>query len=847
MSQAANAQDAKYKAVYRDANFFTNWNTQEMAQVVADYFASKGYEVLDEPKLRPWLDARIKDHESSILINSHDTLPNSALDPVGDAQAPSPNNPVRRYLLAGGRILNYGDIPFYIHADGANRADAGWQDGGGTVILGRSTNSGTWDVNAAPTITDDGKAWGLTQSTNSTRPDKPSDVDVVLSVDKNGNACSWVQRYTNMPGRGLFIRLFDVNLATVDALTPALLDDMKRVAEYNEPGTVLTALGTGIEGTVTAIDGKPLVGSNIFVKDADGKALWASTDSAGHYFAFVKPGSYTVTVPADGEQDQGAAPVPIAAGNVVKLDIKMKPLPSMSLATADLTGGAAWHILRAGTIYDFSPAAPDFKETADWETVDAPSDAKVEALNGAYYWYRLKLTVPADWATSKRGLTVDNFTIEDSDWTFFNGHFVGNMKWDGAVRSYYIAPEWVNFGGDNYLVIKGQHGNATGGMTGKAPVLHVAKDALGAVLVSAKQTGTGIPAQSATVGLTNAAGKEIATGVVREAGYVMFQQVPAGSYTVTLKTGPAIANAAPLTSPVTVEASKVAEVTLASQTITLLKGDATAYDDDFSGATLNSKWTSVEIGDAGGSSAKVANGHLVISAAGSNIYTTVDNCHFVYQKVKGDFSATVKVVSVPALAVLSKAALDIRAGTETDAINALIYQSPTEAQQYGVRFQYRPTKGGDTAGGAIFFDQPGTVAPCWLNLRRVGKTVTSYFSQNGTAALLPDTATSVEMANLPDEVMVGLAWASRGEMGDAVFDDFTLRTLTTTPAATPGDVTGDGKFNITDVVAGLRGVAGLATLTDAQKSVADVNKDGKFNIADVVLMLRVLAGLTTFP
>ncbi|HEY3284920.1 MAG TPA: sugar-binding protein [Armatimonadota bacterium] len=69
-----------------------------------------------------------------------------------------------------------------------------------------------------------------------------------------------------------------------------------------------------------------------------------------------------------------------------------------------------------------------------------------------------------------------------------------------------------------------------------------------------------------------------------------------------------------------------------------------------------------------------------------------------------------------------------------------------------------------------------------------------------------------------------------------------------TPAVAYGDVNGDSKFNIADVVAGLRAVAGLATLTGSQKAAMDVNKDGKQNIADVVLMLQKVAGLITkFP
>lgn len=67
------------------------------------------------------------------------------------------------------------------------------------------------------------------------------------------------------------------------------------------------------------------------------------------------------------------------------------------------------------------------------------------------------------------------------------------------------------------------------------------------------------------------------------------------------------------------------------------------------------------------------------------------------------------------------------------------------------------------------------------------------------------------------------------------------------PVGVPGDMSGDGKFAITDVLTALRGLAGLLTPTAEQKAVGDVNKDGNFSITDVVLMLRVLAGLATFP
>jgi hypothetical protein len=65
------------------------------------------------------------------------------------------------------------------------------------------------------------------------------------------------------------------------------------------------------------------------------------------------------------------------------------------------------------------------------------------------------------------------------------------------------------------------------------------------------------------------------------------------------------------------------------------------------------------------------------------------------------------------------------------------------------------------------------------------------------------------------------------------------------PAGVKGDVNGNGKLDISDVVAALRFVAGLATPTAAQTAAADVNANGKVDISDIVALLRAVAGLST--
>jgi hypothetical protein len=66
-------------------------------------------------------------------------------------------------------------------------------------------------------------------------------------------------------------------------------------------------------------------------------------------------------------------------------------------------------------------------------------------------------------------------------------------------------------------------------------------------------------------------------------------------------------------------------------------------------------------------------------------------------------------------------------------------------------------------------------------------------------------------------------------------------------AAVRGDLSGDDRFDISDVVSALRGAVGIGTLTESQRKAGDLNGDGKLNIADVVLMLRELVGVSTKP
>ncbi len=60
-----------------------------------------------------------------------------------------------------------------------------------------------------------------------------------------------------------------------------------------------------------------------------------------------------------------------------------------------------------------------------------------------------------------------------------------------------------------------------------------------------------------------------------------------------------------------------------------------------------------------------------------------------------------------------------------------------------------------------------------------------------------------------------------------------------------GDASGDGVFDVTDVVLALQHIVGSTTLTGAQFEAADFNDDGEVNVIDIVLMLQALSSSKT--
>ena len=78
--------------------------------------------------------------------------------------------------------------------------------------------------------------------------------------------------------------------------------------------------------------------------------------------------------------------------------------------------------------------------------------------------------------------------------------------------------------------------------------------------------------------------------------------------------------------------------------------------------------------------------------------------------------------------------------------------------------------------------------------------------------------------------------------------DVTLTAVIKNTASNPsnlGDLNGDGKVTMADVIRLARGAAGYVTLTKQEQTAGDVNGDGKITMADVIRVARFAAGYST--
>lgn len=186
------------RAAYWDQHYPTSW---VHGTDVRDALASAGYTILNAQELAGWMNDRIADGQASVVVFCQDIAPDTVFEQA------STSCTLRQYLDAGGKVLWYGDIPFYYqgHDDGSRSA---FDMAGSMAVLGLNAAGGTWDITRPVALTYEGRSWGLTRTWSSSRPALRGN-HRVLAYDSKGQAAAWVRHYVPGDTYAGFVRFFD--------------------------------------------------------------------------------------------------------------------------------------------------------------------------------------------------------------------------------------------------------------------------------------------------------------------------------------------------------------------------------------------------------------------------------------------------------------------------------------------------------------------------------------------------------------------------------------------------------------------------------------------------------------
>ncbi|HQA92296.1 MAG TPA: discoidin domain-containing protein [Sedimentisphaerales bacterium] len=148
---------------------------------------------------------------------------------------------------------------------------------------------------------------------------------------------------------------------------------------------------------------------------------------------------------------------------------------------------------------------------------------------------------------------------------------------------------------------------------------------------------------------------------------------------------------------------------------------------------------------------ETADGGVIMSAIGTDIWNTTDQFRYAYKSLSGDGSITVRVDSLVRSNEWAKAGVMIRETLEPGSKHTFMCVTP----DHGTTFQRRPVAGQDSAST----DVGGSAAPRWVKLTRTGNVFTAHDSMDGVtwteAAVSP--ALEIQMAA---NVYIGLAVTS---------------------------------------------------------------------------------------
>jgi hypothetical protein len=187
-------------------------------RLALEYFRDLGYQVLDANSLAGFFAERIGDEVPSAVVFAMDVVPRSV------APVPADTVLLRRYLKAGGKIVNF-SVPLGAVVRDSTGAVLGDEPKRIEPLLGVPAATLDYDEGAAgPTA--EGRSWGIDRTLRGDYPIATSAVTQALALNRDGMATAWVRSYRrDRPGSG-YVQLWGLG-ANIERL-PAI----RAVAEY---------------------------------------------------------------------------------------------------------------------------------------------------------------------------------------------------------------------------------------------------------------------------------------------------------------------------------------------------------------------------------------------------------------------------------------------------------------------------------------------------------------------------------------------------------------------------------------------------------------------------------------
>ena len=152
--------------------------------------------------------------------------------------------------------------------------------------------------------------------------------------------------------------------------------------------------------------------------------------------------------------------------------------------------------------------------------------------------------------------------------------------------------------------------------------------------------------------------------------------------------------------------------------------------------------------------AESADGTILMSAVGADIWGTEDQFRYAYKSLSGDGSIVVRVDAVGNSNAWAKAGVMIRETLDVSSTHAMVAVTPSS----GVSFQRRPEAG----AGSESTTEAGLAAPYWVKVTRSGNTFTAERSADGVTwvSITDDAAASTAEIPMGADVFIGLALTS---------------------------------------------------------------------------------------